>query len=123
MNKNSESENIAMALHRAADRLTDDNWIQWYTAMTKDGHCVSPYDKDASKWCLLGAVALEIFIIGNDETARLPVDAFGIATEEVRKTIHDHEHSAGPWNDEPGRTAGEVREVLRTTAERISAEV
>ena len=95
----------------AAELLTDERWIQGNSSQDAAGIEIYPDVPAACRWCTDGGLQK---IAGDDidvcEDARLAIlNVLG------DKTLED-------WNDEPGRTAADVRALLRKAAEWYSSE-
>lgn len=97
--------NVAEVLDRAADRLMIDGWVQ------RDLHNVGGH-------CALGA--LEMVTI--HELAYFP-EALTIRDNAIDALLEHLNHTdawhLAAWNDEPGRTADEVIDMMRHCAKAL----
>lgn len=92
-------------LNRAADRLEKPGaWIQSNFSKDKDGKVTGPQAPDACQWCMYGAVYAEATTLEEVETV----------VAAIKKTIGTSPISM--WNDQNGRTQGEVVTALRKAA-------
>lgn len=80
------------------EQINESNWCQGAYAFTDRGEKAWPRDADACKWCALGWLCKE-----NPNTSD-----FGGHPFSQRVGGHISE-----WNDEPGRTWQEVRDVFK----------
>lgn len=94
--------------NKAAD-IIKKGWTQNAFARNEEGFSVTPDGKDATSWCLTGA--LWLVVRGNKN----PKEYYG----DVPLTVHNLiknlglRESAGVWNDDPNRTKEEVIELLQ----------
>jgi hypothetical protein len=102
-------------LLRAADRVQFGDWTQFTYAQTADGRCVAARHPDAVKWCAKGALKAE---------ARNRYQ-FGKCVSLVEDDLNQrdrvyHNWTLMTWNDQAGRTAGEVADTMRRIAKELS---
>ena len=97
-------------LRRAAALLTDENWIQGNSSRDERGNEIYPDLPAACRWCTDGAL---VKIAGPDESV-LHDEAQAAVLDVVEKMGFQ---SVEDWNDQPGRTAADVRKVLLKAAD------
>jgi len=105
------SDDAARILERAAD-LVEEGWARRCFACDTWGASVEPTSGLAVAWCPLGAIDRASLELGfpDEECANA---AETILTAEILRLGH---HSLPTWNDEPGRTADEVTDLMREAA-------
>lgn len=101
------SEEIADVIDSAADVLEQVGWVQ-YHLVSLDGLCI------VGSLCHATNVALSL-------------DVPKPVMEAVEQELFVHRGETWPdlpgWNDHPGRTADEVKDLLRAAAKRQRSEV
>ena len=103
-------EQAAQVLEQAA-RFTDDQWLQNLFAVDSHGQEVHAIDSAAIRRCAVGHLTKAIADAGYyDREARI-----FHALRDSMTTPEPLSH----WNDQPGRTAGEVRQLFRAAARRL----
>jgi hypothetical protein len=105
----------ADVLLKAADRVQFGGWTQYTFAQDAAGRCVGATDPNAVKWCARGAIKAE----------RLAPYRFAQAVTVMEDYLNRDERepwSLMTWNDQPGRTAGEVADTMRRVAKELSNE-
>lgn len=99
----------AAGLLRDARGRVEHGWCQHAAACDRAGHSVDPWEPSADAWSLLGAI-----VAGTEpsrlETGELTLDELQAALGALAKVIDDP--SLALWNDQPGRAAAEVVQVL-----------
>lgn len=78
-----------------------DKWTKCLNARSRDGNQVDPSDPEAVKWCLQGAL---IKCYPNEWEGKLMQINLFLAQKELESPV--------AWNDSPGRTFDEVRDLL-----------
>jgi hypothetical protein len=106
----------AIDLLRSTAALIGSGWCQGADARDARGRTVEPWQPEARRWSLLGAIVAET------EPARLET---GLLREvELRRALQALatvvcSESLDEWNDEPGRTQAEVIAALDSAAARL----
>ena len=114
-------ENIRRVLTGAARMFRQGGWSRKYEAVTANGTSSVSFDReDAVQYCLAGGIcktALEVYPRFSQEHA----DLSHCCIEAVKKELAERGElrpglTAGWWNDQKGREAAQVIEVLETAA-------
>jgi hypothetical protein len=106
----------AIAILQGAHALIVSGWCQGADALDAHGQAVEPWDEEATSWSLLGA------LVAQTEPARLETEDLTVAMlrravgalAEVLSAESLHE-----WNDDPGRSAQEVADILTRATSRF----
>ena len=99
--------------NKAAD-LIEKGWTQNAFARDEEGGSVNPDDNEAASWCLSGALWLVV-----QENKILNETSRGRVTTNYKLVNNlKLERFAPEWNDDPGRTQGQVAILLRNAAAR-----
>lgn len=80
-----------------------EKWVQGVYATDKNDTSCFPYNQEACRWCLAGAI-IRCYGIRNCWSA-----SYGRAIDKLRKLIRKN---ISDWNDAPGRTFDEVRKAV-----------
>lgn len=95
-------------LLEAANLLTDEKWIQGHSSLDDHGREIYPDVKDACRWCTDGAL---------QNRARGDALLCDMARLRILKVLEaEGIDSIEDWNDRKGRTAADVRALLRKAA-------
>lgn len=105
-----DPERTKSILERAAEFLTDEKWSQGDLSLDVRGLEVYHDSPDACRWCANGALR----VMANDDEQDY-TEAEMWLLDLVVKAGFD---SVEDWNDAPGRTAAQVRAMLRKAAKR-----
>lgn len=93
-----------------ADLLADPSrWCQHDYAKSADGAPAEPLSASACRWCPVGAIE-RIYGTANGAGVNSPNI---VAKTKLRRAIGDKGMYLAGWNDEPGRTHGQVLEAVR----------
>lgn len=109
------SGEVADVIDGAADVLDRHGWIQGALA-TPDGVCAIG--------ALRVALRLSVTRVGTEPPSPTPVWLFKVIEDEifVHRNVPRMFAGIADWNDAPGRTADEVKDVFRAAAKRQRAE-
>lgn len=129
--KRPPTEQIIERLEQGLARVTR-GWAQDVLACNADGDQVDPEDKDATCWCMLGALTSDKLGFYEDaprsyarrELANTLMDQtpeyrnFDEATREDKRLDLEF---ISEWNDDPGRTPDQVIKLFQDTIDRLRA--
>jgi hypothetical protein len=109
---------VAELLRDAADHVAR-GWIQGYEAIDANGQPVLASRLDAVAWCAYGAM-----IAASHAPMRTRSPEFDSAEDFIAMAMEDRVAAGDEearlsyrlWNDQPGRTQGQVVSVLATAA-------
>ncbi len=82
---------------------TPDKWTQGYAARNKNDKPIDPFNKEATKYCILGA-AIACYGLFTD-------NYFNI-TFQIESSTSMNKEAIGAWNDAPERTHQEVLDLV-----------
>ena len=103
-------------LERAA-ALVRVGWTQMAFARDAEGRICGESDDVACQWCMTGALERAIEAVPGVAPSLAQANAYGAVCTAIRRCESIPSEAAvriPTWNDQPGRTKGEVLAVLRT---------
>lgn len=103
-------------LRKARDSLNPKTWVQGALARDIDGRLVSPTSVEAVCWSAEGAIRR--FCPGSLGTAILSIVAVEVTIMNLDPGMN---MKLDAWNDLPGRTVYDVRDILLAAAKRLAA--
>lgn len=110
--------NFSEVLNKAADLIEPEGaWTQKAWARTPEGDGVSPVDRRAYCWCMVGALRK---VLGYDPLSARPPTRFFTDEPAYKRLVKRFGPALGLWNDAPERTQAEVVAALRKAAEAAS---
>lgn len=108
---------VAELLERAGRRLTDDAWTQGVIARLESGRATSGGDPAAVRYCAVGAISAECYAAISDPADVQAYKALWTPAAEALVEAIGAAQAAGTlslristWNDDPSRSAADVRE-------------
>ena len=106
---------IAARLLRQAARFPDAAWLQHCTALDENGQYLPPESPLAVRHCALGRLIKVSAAAGNSHAVSRLLPA-------VEARLPAPFANLSRWNDAPGRTAAEVRQVFRQAAQALDTQ-